>query len=74
MPHPDKIYAQQLVDFCYESPTAFHAVASSKKILEENGFKALDEADDWQLERGGKYYFVRNDSAFIANGSVKTTI
>ena len=35
MPHPDKIYAQQLVDFCYESPTAFHAVASSKKILEE---------------------------------------
>ncbi len=66
MPHPDKIYAQQLVDFCYESPTAFHAVASSKKILEENGFKALNEEDDWQLERGGKYYFVRNDSAFIA--------
>lgn len=66
MPHPDKIYAQQLVDFCYESPTAFHAVASSIKILEAKGFKQLQEADDWQLERNGKYYFVRNDSALMA--------
>ena len=66
MPHPDKIYAQQLVDFCYESPTAFHAVASSVKILEENGFKPLQETDDWQLEQNGKYYFVRNDSALMA--------
>ena len=66
MPHPDKIYAQQLVDFCYDSPTAFHAVASSKKILEANGFKQLSESDDWELERNGKYYFVRNDSALMA--------
>lgn len=66
MPHPDKIYAQQLVDFCYESPTAFHAVASSVKILEDNGFKELNETDDWQLEKNGKYYFIRNDSALMA--------
>ena len=66
MPHPDKIYAQQLVDFCYDSPTAFHAVASSVKILEEHGFKPLKETDDWQLEKNGKYYFIRNDSALMA--------
>lgn len=66
MPHPEREFARGLVDFCYDSPTAFHAVASARKILDSNGFKCLKESDQWQLEPSGKYYFVRNDSAIMA--------
>ena len=31
--------AKDLLDFIYDSPTAFHAVETVKKILDENGFR-----------------------------------
>ena len=31
-------FAKELLDFIYESPTAFHAVDSIKKILDGYGF------------------------------------
>lgn len=68
-------YAQQLIDFLYDSPTAFHAVANVKSTLEDNGFVEVKEADKWSLEKGGKYYTTKNDSALIAftvgNGEVE---
>jgi aspartyl aminopeptidase len=64
---PDVIeFARQLVDFCYTSPTAFHAVASTRNILEKNKFQQLSEADEWKIKAGGRYYIIRNDSALIA--------
>jgi len=58
--------AQELIDFIYESPTAFHAVNSIKKILLNYGFIELREEDSWGLKKSGKYFFIKNQSALVA--------
>lgn len=58
--------ATELIDFIYDSPTAFHAVASIKKILDKNGFKELKEENNWNIISNGKYYMTKNDSAIAA--------
>lgn len=58
--------AQALINFLYESPTAYQATNSVKKILNENNFIELSEGDLWNLKQGGKYYITKNDSAVIA--------
>jgi aspartyl aminopeptidase len=62
----EKEFAKELIDFIYESPTAFHAVESAKSILDRQGFVELKEEDGWRLEKGGKYYVVKNNSALTA--------
>lgn len=68
-------FAKELIDFLYESPTAFHAVKNVKDSLEGCDFKELREEDKWILEKGGKYYTTKNGSALIAftvgNGEVE---
>lgn len=68
-------FAKELIDFLYESPTAFHAVKNVKYSLEGCDFKELKEEDKWILEKGGKYYTTKNGSALIAftvgNGEVE---
>lgn len=59
-------FNQGLLDFLQASPTAFHAVASLRAMLDEAGFKQLEEGNSWSLEDNGCYYVVRNDSAIIA--------
>ena len=59
-------FAKELIDFIYESPTAFHAVDSIKKILDSNGFTELKEEDRWELKKSGKHYTIKNHSALIA--------
>ncbi len=56
----------ELLNFISDSPTAFHAVRTVKKILTDNGFTRLNEGEDWQLLPGGKYYVTRNLSSIIA--------
>jgi len=67
--------AQKLIDFIYESPNAFYAVHSIKKILIENNFNELHEEDRWKLVKGGKYFVIKNHSAItafvIGNGNVQ---
>lgn len=58
--------AQELIDFIYESPTAFHAVESVKKMLLSSGFIEIKEEDHWSLQKSGKYFFTKNQSALIA--------
>lgn len=58
--------ANDLIDFLYDSPTAFHAVKNIKTELNEAGFKELKEKDKWVLEKGGKYYTTKNNSALVA--------
>jgi aspartyl aminopeptidase len=58
--------AQELIDFIYESPSAFHAVESVKKILLNKGFSELKEEDKWNLEKGSKYFVTKNNSAIFA--------
>ena len=58
--------AQRLLEFIQASPTCYHAVKSVKERLEEAGFIALCEKEDYELQPKGKYYVVRNDSSLIA--------
>lgn len=58
--------AEELLGFIAKSPTCFHAVAAMKEILKAEGCTELREEDRWSLEKGGKYYVTRNDSALIA--------
>ena len=59
--------AKEMLEFIEESPTCFQAVASLKKLLKKEGFSELKETEDWKsLEKGGKYYVVRNSSSIIA--------
>lgn len=57
---------KELIDFIDRSPNAFFAVANMSNILEDAGYSELIEADEWKIEKGGKYFVKRNDSAIIA--------
>ena len=57
---------QQLIDFIGRSPTPFHATAELRRQLQQAGYTELREGDRWQLQSGGRYLVVRNDSSLIA--------
>lgn len=57
---------KQLMEFISASPSPFHAVAVLSKALEDGGYQALSETRRFKLEKGGKYYLTRSDSALIA--------
>lgn len=59
-------FAQDLVDFLYDSPSAFHAVQNVKNILTESGFKEVKEEERWDLKKGGKYFTTKNGTALVA--------
>ena len=58
--------AEEMLKFIQKSPTCFHAVGNLKEMLETEGYQELEEAEDWSVVKGGKYYVVRNDSSLIA--------
>lgn len=47
-----KKFAENMLDFIYESPTQFNAVAVSAETLEKNGFEKLNPKENWKLEVG----------------------
>ena len=55
-----------LLEFLQASPTPFHAVRQLVSQLIDAGFEPLQEADDWKLEVGGRYFVVRNGSSIVA--------
>lgn len=59
-------FNSELMQFIAASPTPFHAVENLRLILEREGFVALPEAQQWQLQAGGKYYVTRNGSSLVA--------
>ncbi|MGD9048662.1 MAG: M18 family aminopeptidase [Anaerolineae bacterium] len=59
-------FAQDLIDFIHNSPSSFHVVQNIEAQLAAAGFSKLVAADRWTLDKGGKYYLTRNDSAIIA--------
>lgn len=59
-------FAKELIDFIYESPSAFHAVDNVKKILKNCGYLELKDEERWELKKSGKYFVTKNDSALIA--------
>ena len=62
----EKQSALELIDFIYESPSAYHGVKKVKELLDANGFTEVLECEKWNLQKDGKYYTIKNDSALIA--------
>ena len=58
--------AQKLLSFISSSPTVYHAVENITRRLSNEGYKRLNEWDDWDIEAGGKYFVTRNGSSAIA--------
>lgn len=61
-----KDISQELLSFIQKSPSCFHAIDEMKNLLEEAGYMKLRECEKWKLERGGKYFTIRNNSSIIA--------
>ncbi|MCF6459609.1 M18 family aminopeptidase [Clostridium sp. Cult3] len=62
----EKDFAKSLMDFIQESPSSFHATSKVEEVLIEKGFKEIKLEDQWNLQKEGKYYIVKNQSALIA--------
>lgn len=65
----DSEFIEGLLAFIQASPTPFHAVEKMSSVLNENGFKQLNESDAWGLSDSsisGKFFVTRNDSSIIA--------
>ena len=58
-------FAKSLIDFIDGSPSAFHAVKKVQETLIKEGFKEIFLEDKWELEKEGKYYVTKNNSAII---------
>ncbi|WP_297436626.1 M18 family aminopeptidase [uncultured Clostridium sp.] len=61
-----KQIANELIDFIYESPTAYNAVETLKTWLTKEGFKEIKSSDKWELKVQGKYFVEKNNSGLVA--------
>jgi len=69
----DQSINRELFDFIARSPSPFHAVQETAKLLTEAGFKMLNEARPWHIEEGQGYFVTRNRSSIIAfRGPIKS--
>ena len=66
-------FIADLKKFLQVSPTPYHAVKAMIERLASAGFVGLNEADEWSLVPGGKYYTVRNGSSIVAWAMPATT-
>lgn len=66
IPAKVKQQAQALLDFIDTSPSPWHAVATTKTMLDANGFKPLIENESWKFSKNGKYYVERDGASIIA--------
>ena len=57
--------AYSLLDFLANSPCNFFASATIQRYLDDNGFQELKQSERWNLEKGGKYYVKKNDTAIF---------
>lgn len=58
--------SKELIHFIDSSPSCFHAVKFMKDLLLQEQFIQLRENTKWHIQRGGRYFVVRNGSAIIA--------
>lgn len=67
IPADAQINACDLLAFIDASPSPWHAVATAAERLNQQGFKALNETESWQLKTGGRYFVARSGSiiAFV---------
>ena len=56
----------ELFDFIDKSPSCYHTIENIRNDLLKAGFSELSEGKSWNIEKGGKYFTVRNYSSVIA--------
>ena len=61
----ERTNAYSLLDFLDNSPCNFFATATIQRYLDDNGFQELKQSERWNLEKGGKYYVKKNDTAIF---------
>ncbi|SMO74624.1 aspartyl aminopeptidase [Saccharicrinis carchari] len=59
-------FAQELIDFIYQSPSPYQVVSNIKSALLKNGFEELSLTETWKIAKGKKYFVTKNDSAIFA--------
>eukprot|EP01094_Clydonella_sp_ATCC50884_P006223 TRINITY_DN1527_c1_g2_i1.p1 TRINITY_DN1527_c1_g2~~TRINITY_DN1527_c1_g2_i1.p1 ORF type:complete len:478 (-),score=165.51 TRINITY_DN1527_c1_g2_i1:421-1809(-) len=57
---------RSFLKFVDAAPSPFHAVENGIRMLTAAGFSQVSEREAWKLQRGGKYFVVRNHSTLIA--------
>ncbi len=62
----DHVPVEDLLTYIDASPTPFHAVAETARRLEQDGYRALDEAASWRVSTGDKVYVVRGGGSIAA--------
>lgn len=58
-------FAKYLIDFIDESHSVFHVVKKVEEMLNKEGFKKVKFQEKWKLEKEGKYYVTKSNSAII---------
>lgn len=66
MKKKEETFSADLLHYLNDSPTAYHAVENAVALLQKQGFQELKETESWSLQKGGKYFVVKNGSALIA--------
>ena len=61
-----KLFAKDLLKYIDKSPSVFHVIEESKKLLEEKNFEELDIRKSWNIKKGGNYFVTVNESSIIA--------
>ncbi len=62
----DKLEANNLINFLYNSPSQHHAVKTVADKLLSNGFTQINYAERWKLKKGEKCFVIKNKSTLIA--------
>lgn len=62
----DKELALDLSKYLDESVSMYHSAISASKRFDEAGFEKLELDESWEIEKGGKYYLIVNNSTVIA--------
>ena len=57
---------KDLLEFLNKSVNEYLAVKNIEEILKNNGFTKLDFSSKWNLNNGGNYYVVKDQSSIIA--------
>lgn len=61
-----KVLADKFLEFVNASPSAFHVVDWCRTLLSSKGFKELSDNSNWEVTKGAKYFFTRNNSTVVA--------
>lgn len=62
----ETVFSKELLNFIHRSPSSYHVIENFRKMLSAEGYAELFEGDEWDVQRGGKYFTVRSGSSIIA--------